>query len=678
MKGITQHITILDHLLMGLAAGLAAYSSLASIGQDTFAMVFAIGSVLAALVGHALRTSLPLKFTTMTSGFLYALVAIAMVAFARPLNELLPPPGYPWQIIMAGIFTWTVMVCGIVAWRDSTLCFQAVPCIAIFGLVGAFDTFKLASLFFFIFLICTATLFFRSHARRMVIQAEEALEPSSSETLTSEDVVKHVMQSGAWRWMAGPEWAVISALVIIMMSALGAPAIRTTIEPITQALRVNVPNNLPRPASANVGNNTNDSYQVGRGPASFFNTPVGKVKVDHPRLLRSGTFDRFSGTGWSRLTSARGVRPFLGTGPSSRREAEPYDVDSIMPQGQAIDFSYKVLRGSASPLNLPGEPLTLSLERGKLRINPDGTVEVVELPVPTEYSATVRVFDGAVGDRSTTAPPLNNQSIFYDVTWVSPEVRSLALEITDGATADAEKAERIMQYIGDNCRYSLNAPAVPTGKNVVDHFLFDSKLGYCDLFASAFASLARAAGLPTRIATGLLMRDPQRDERGYYTVKDSDYHMWAEVYFEEIGWVAFDATAYAEDVTDQEEQQSRSDWSKIFQSALLIVAAVAGLGLVIRSLFDSFQPKGVRARASLVNKQYLLFQRRLEKSTGKPRRMGETMLEYLDRVGSNDPVSRETYLIFERLFFARAADSDEAAAREARSAVQRWQESRQK
>jgi hypothetical protein len=79
-------------------------------------------------------------------------------------------------------------------------------------------------------------------------------------------------------------------------------------------------------------------------------------------------------------------------------------------------------------------------------------------------------------------------------------------------------------------------------EDLADYFLFDLQRGYCDYYATAFVVLARLNGLPTRFASGFApgQWDPQD---GVWVITEADAHSWPEVYFPQIGWVAFEPTA---------------------------------------------------------------------------------------------------------------------------------------
>ncbi|KRE93803.1 transglutaminase [Frateuria sp. Soil773] len=89
-------------------------------------------------------------------------------------------------------------------------------------------------------------------------------------------------------------------------------------------------------------------------------------------------------------------------------------------------------------------------------------------------------------------------------------------------------------------RYTL-AP-VPLGRDAMDDFLFDTREGFCEHYASAFAVLMRAAGIPARVVTGYQGGYWNRTG-SYLLVRNSDAHAWGEVWLSGSGWVRIDPTA---------------------------------------------------------------------------------------------------------------------------------------
>jgi transglutaminase-like putative cysteine protease len=118
--------------------------------------------------------------------------------------------------------------------------------------------------------------------------------------------------------------------------------------------------------------------------------------------------------------------------------------------------------------------------------------------------------------------------------------RELAARFEAAADSADEIVSQAMAYLKNNdFVYTLEPPVL--GRNPVDDFLFQSRRGYCEHYASAFAFLMRAAGVPARIVGGYLGGEvnPFGD---YLIVRQSDAHAWVEVWTEAGGWSRVDPT----------------------------------------------------------------------------------------------------------------------------------------
>jgi transglutaminase-like putative cysteine protease len=80
------------------------------------------------------------------------------------------------------------------------------------------------------------------------------------------------------------------------------------------------------------------------------------------------------------------------------------------------------------------------------------------------------------------------------------------------------------------------------GQHTADEFWFDRKEGFCEHIASSFVVLLRAMGIPARIVTGY-QGGQVNSLDGYWIVRQSDAHAWAEVFLEGRGWVRVDPTS---------------------------------------------------------------------------------------------------------------------------------------
>ncbi|HLN49794.1 MAG TPA: transglutaminase domain-containing protein, partial [Steroidobacteraceae bacterium] len=88
--------------------------------------------------------------------------------------------------------------------------------------------------------------------------------------------------------------------------------------------------------------------------------------------------------------------------------------------------------------------------------------------------------------------------------------------------------------------YTLKPPTL-TGDSV-DEFLFESRNGFCGHYASAFATLMRAAGIPARVVTGY-QGGTFNGYADYWILRQSDAHAWDEIWIEGRGWVRIDPTS---------------------------------------------------------------------------------------------------------------------------------------
>jgi transglutaminase-like putative cysteine protease len=123
----------------------------------------------------------------------------------------------------------------------------------------------------------------------------------------------------------------------------------------------------------------------------------------------------------------------------------------------------------------------------------------------------------------------------------NPRARALALQIRARTGSDAEFARAVLEWFRkDGLEYTLE-PGTTTVDSV-DTTLFDSKLGFCGHFASAYAMMMRAAGVPARVVTGYLGGE-WNPAGGYLIVRQSDAHAWTEVWIDGQGWARIDPTA---------------------------------------------------------------------------------------------------------------------------------------
>ena len=122
----------------------------------------------------------------------------------------------------------------------------------------------------------------------------------------------------------------------------------------------------------------------------------------------------------------------------------------------------------------------------------------------------------------------------------NPRTLALARQWRAQTADDTQIVGRALAMYHAQFSYSLAAP--PLGRNSVDEFLFDTKIGFCEHFSSSFTFLMRAAGIPARVVTGYV--GGYRNKIGdYWLVRQSDAHAWSEVWLRGRGWTRVDPTA---------------------------------------------------------------------------------------------------------------------------------------
>jgi transglutaminase-like putative cysteine protease len=126
---------------------------------------------------------------------------------------------------------------------------------------------------------------------------------------------------------------------------------------------------------------------------------------------------------------------------------------------------------------------------------------------------------------------------------VSPEVRGLAQTIVGRASArnPYDVAIALQEYLRSNFTYDQTV-GPGASADALSAFLFQTGRGYCEQFAGAFAAMARAVGLPTRVAVGFTWGAQDPEETTLYRVRGVHAHAWPEVYFHGYGWVPFEPT----------------------------------------------------------------------------------------------------------------------------------------
>jgi protein-glutamine gamma-glutamyltransferase len=123
---------------------------------------------------------------------------------------------------------------------------------------------------------------------------------------------------------------------------------------------------------------------------------------------------------------------------------------------------------------------------------------------------------------------------------LDPRIPALAKSITAHVPTPFDKAEAMESYLSTHYAYTLDLVG-KAGASPLSHFLFETRAGHCEYFASAMAVMLRTLGIPSREVNGFLPGE-YNNLGGDYIVRASDAHSWVEAYFPGSGWVTFDPT----------------------------------------------------------------------------------------------------------------------------------------
>ena len=296
---------------------------------------------------------------------------------------------------------------------------------------------------------------------------------------------------------------------------------------------------LGRSANGRGGSGANvrlaSSIDIARDLGSRSTDPVFRYRSTSDRLepLRVGILDTYRRGQWQSSSDFTFV-PVDGQipGPIAGPEV-PRRVERISVVDNAIGVPQVALPPGAIGTPFAGGTWNMTVQG------------LVQLTAPsTSYSTEFVELDP---DDSQFTADLDNPQVEGNELELDPraedEVRATLDQITDDDDSPLEISRKIQAYLrGSQFTYSLELADQAADGNLSDEPLarfLETKRGYCVQFTSAMVMLARAAGIPARMAVGFLPGSIDGDDR---VVRVSDAHAWPELYFPRLGWVRFEPT----------------------------------------------------------------------------------------------------------------------------------------
>jgi transglutaminase-like putative cysteine protease len=193
--------------------------------------------------------------------------------------------------------------------------------------------------------------------------------------------------------------------------------------------------------------------------------------------------------------------------PHNRRWMFALDLPAIVPSGAIVSADYHLF--AVRPVNTRVRyEMTSLLNAGFGRVESQGSLERA-LRQPARYNPRAQALGRSLREKH-------------------------------GSNDIAIANEILTLFRGQEFRYTLEPPLL--GEHPVDEFLFSTRAGFCEHYASAFAVVMRAARVPARIVTGYQGGDYSA-LGSYLIVRQADAHAWTEIWLKDRGWVRVDPTS---------------------------------------------------------------------------------------------------------------------------------------
>ncbi|MFL0796412.1 MAG: DUF3488 and transglutaminase-like domain-containing protein [Cellvibrionaceae bacterium] len=318
----------------------------------------------------------------------------------------------------------------------------------------------------------------------------------------------------------------------------------------------------------------------------FENIIIARMRADTPMYLRARIFDRFDGIRWS--SSAEQLQKIKNQRGGITLKDHP------LPEGATLE-SYEIIVESHLGDYIAAAAVPMSIHFPGSVVGVDGFGQLFS-PAPlrsgTHYAAkSMRWVSHGRSFAETDFVDLPGYHQIPDD--FDPRITELASKITSQVNSDLEKAIRLEQHLRSEYKYDLNSVFTSQNQTPLSKFLFESKKGHCEYFASALAMMLRTQGIPARLVTGFSATN-QNPLTGYYDIYALDGHAWVEAWVDDIGWVELEPTGYYDGPMPEKKQALSAEQINEYVERIQRLQEVLGesdeisLTGILGSLWQSF------------------------------------------------------------------------------------------
>lgn len=312
------------------------------------------------------------------------------------------------------------------------------------------------------------------------------------------------------------------------------------------------------------GDFANNSLELGTGAsvgdAAVFNvTPSVETPIGFRYYWRSRTYDIYENSMWENSTPKldKTIQP----------DAWPLKVLTPGDERRVV-ATYRLISPTLRSLPLPGVPIKVSRPVEVFgEETPDEKMDISAI-IATPYLLSGESFEITASINAPTVAEMRKAGTEYPE-WVKarylrlPEkmprsIQTLAFQLAGEIENPYDQVVAITKYLRENMTYSEKVEQPVDGKDPLVWFLFYSKTGFCNYYASSEILLLRSLGIPARLSAGYSQGDYDKDSKTY-TVRMKNSHAWPEVFFPKIGWVPFEPTTAQPDMEYLPGQESQAN-----------------------------------------------------------------------------------------------------------------------
>lgn len=263
----------------------------------------------------------------------------------------------------------------------------------------------------------------------------------------------------------------------------------------------------------------------------------GRDAVPRDMKWRGVAMDHFNGKIWSNtFSSSKLVLPdlqgryLLGT----RR----YQDEMLIEQSVYMEPFSNVIFTSHNPIQLSGFDRSLQIIQAEN--------QALYLQPKPNQALQYNLFTD-IHSRTRSIKAFNQDSEFLEISRkylqlpeIDPRIRPLAERIVKDSTSQLGQVLLLESFLRSQFEYSLNHRS-GRSEDPLGNFLFSTRTGHCEYFATAHVIMLRTLGIPARMVNGF--RQGEYNEWGdYFIVRQSDAHSWVEAFLPGSGWIEFDPT----------------------------------------------------------------------------------------------------------------------------------------